>query len=141
MEGKIREGTPFLGICLGMQLLFEESQESEKVKGLGVIPGEVKRFDSRGLTVPHMGWNRVELRDVPAEKKGLFKGIRDKTYFYFAHSYYCFPSDKKLIFASTPYGVDFASCLNKDNIWAVQFHPEKSQKEGLKFFDNFLKLS
>lgn len=145
LKEKIKEGIPFLGICIGMHLLLEESEEAKGVKGLGVVKGKVKKFKLKGLTVPHMGWNQVKLqaasfklRGAAEEKKNLFKGVKDKSFFYFAHSYYCQPKDKSAVLSSTNYGVDFVSSLHKDNIWGVQFHPEKSQKLGLKVFNNFL---
>lgn len=135
LKAKIKDGTPFLGICIGMQALFDSSEEAKGVKGLGVIPGKVKKFKARNLIVPHMGWNQVKMKTG-----GIFKGVKDNSYFYFVHSYYCKPKDKKVIFATTDYDVKFASGIHKDNIWAVQFHIEKSQKPGLKVFNNFLKL-
>jgi imidazole glycerol phosphate synthase glutamine amidotransferase subunit len=135
LKEKIGDGTPFLGICLGMQLLLETSQEAPGIKGLGVIKGKVKKFSSKNLIVPHMGWNQVK-----AKKNKLFKGVSNNSFFYFAHSYYCEPKDKKVILSTTNYGLEFASSLYKDNVWAVQFHPEKSQQLGLKVFSNFLKL-
>jgi imidazole glycerol-phosphate synthase subunit HisH len=146
LKERIEEGVPFLGICLGMQLLFEKSEEAEGVKGLAVIEGQVKRFKIKGLIVPHMGWNKVKIKN-PARlagrakiKDSIIKGVKDNTYFYFAHSYYCCPREKEAMAATTDYGVEFASCVQKDNIYGVQFHPEKSQAPGLKVFDNFLSL-
>lgn len=135
LKKKIAAGTPFLGICLGMQLLLEESDEAPGIKGLGVIKGRVELFKTKKLIVPHMGWNQIKIKD----KKGLFKGIKDNSYFYFAHSYYCKPKEP-VILSTTDYSLDFASSLHKKNIWAVQFHPEKSQALGLKVLSNFLKL-
>lgn len=142
LKAKIKEGVPFLGICLGMQILFEESQEARGLKGLGVISGKVKKFSSSTLAVPHMGWNQVkqEKKKLKPGARGIFKGIKDKSFFYFVHSYYCLPKDKSIITTTTDYGVKFASSINKENIWAVQFHTEKSQALGLKLVDNFLKL-
>ena len=144
LKKRIAEGVPFLGICLGMQLLLEKSQEAPSVKGLGIIKGEVKKFAGKNLIIPHMGWNRIEIRDegrrMKEEREKLFRGIKDGSYFYFAHSYYCKPRESKIILAATFYGSKFASSLHKDNVWGVQFHPEKSQKLGLKVFDNFLKI-
>ncbi len=141
LKEKIKEGIPFLGICLGMQLLLEESQEAKGIKGLGIIKGKVKRF-RKGLIVPHMGWNRIELfNKADIKAKRIFTAIPLPNYFYFAHSYYCVPKDKGVILASTFYGDDFASVLYYKNIWAVQFHPEKSQRWGLKLLSNFLNLT
>ncbi len=137
LQQRIGEGVPFLGICLGMQLLLEKSQEAAGVKGLGFIKGEVRKFSSKKLIVPHMGWNQVKIRK---EKGVLFRGVKDESYFYFAHSYYCRPKQSEVILSTTTYGDEFVSSLHKENVWAVQFHPEKSQKSGLKVFNNFLKL-
>ncbi len=131
----IKSGKPFLGICLGLQLLFSESEEYGPVKGLNVIPGRVVRFP-KGLKVPHMGWNTVET----VSYNPLFDGIDNNSFFYFVHSYYVVPDSKDVISAVTDYGVKFASAIWKENIFATQFHPEKSQKVGLKFLDNFGKL-
>lgn len=126
---------PFLGICLGLELLFEGSEEAKDVKGLSIFKGSVKRF-SRKVKIPHMGWNQIMI------KKGcpIFKNIPDNTFMYFCHSYYVAPSDKNIIATQTKYDLDFVSAVAKDNIFAVQFHPEKSQKIGLKLLENFIKL-
>ncbi|MBU0694565.1 MAG: imidazole glycerol phosphate synthase subunit HisH [Candidatus Omnitrophica bacterium] len=143
----IGEGKPFLGICLGLQLLFTESQEHGIYKGLDIIQGKVKRFriqdsgfrihDSR-LKIPHMGWNTVECKMQNAKCK-IFENIPDNSYFYFVHSYYVEPRDKDVVVATTEYGTEFTSAVNKDNIWGVQFHPEKSGELGLKILENFVK--
>jgi glutamine amidotransferase len=140
IKGKIKDGTFFLGICLGMQLLFERSEEAPAVAGLGLVPGTVRLFKGAGLSVPHMGWNNVKIRNSKFEIRNLFEDIPQGSYFYFAHSYYCVPQDKKNIAAVTVHGKHFASAINQNNIWAVQFHPEKSQDLGLKVLNNFLKL-
>ncbi|MFH1772217.1 MAG: imidazole glycerol phosphate synthase subunit HisH [Candidatus Omnitrophota bacterium] len=139
LKKRIKEGVPFLGICLGMQLLLDESEEARNVKGLGIIPGQVRKFKLNNLVVPHMGWNTVKYGKLIPNTENLFKSVKDNSYFYFAHSYYCKPLNNKVVFAATDYGIQFASVLHKDNVWAVQFHPEKSQKLGLRVFDNFLK--
>jgi glutamine amidotransferase len=139
LKARIAEGVPFLGICLGMQLLLERSREAAGVKGLGVIKGEVREFTTKKLIIPHMGWNKIRIKEE-GEKRKLFRAVKDGSYFYFAHSYYCRPEDKRVVLTTTVYGNEFASSLHKDNIWAVQFHPEKSQALGLKVFNNFLKL-
>ncbi len=142
LKEKINQGIPLLGICLGMQLLLEKSQEAPGIKGLGVIRGQVRKFANKKLIVPHMGWNQIRIKDKGKRKKEnvLFKGVKDGSFFYFAHSYYCQPKESGVILSTTTYGSKFASSLHKDDIWAVQFHPEKSQKLGLKVFNNFLKL-
>ena len=128
----IAEGTPFLGICLGMQLLMEKSEESGGIPGLGVVPGTAKRLEGT-LPVPHMGWNKVEEMDSP-----LFEGM-DAAYAYFVHSYCCIPSDAGWIAAKTEYEKQFASAFWKGNVFATQFHPEKSGAAGLKMLQNFIR--
>ncbi|MFQ5835304.1 MAG: imidazole glycerol phosphate synthase subunit HisH [bacterium] len=130
----IQSGQPFLGICLGLQLLFTQSEEFGRYEGLGVIKGRVVRFpEAAELKVPHMGWNTISIkRKVP-----LLKGIEDGSYFYFVHSYYVIPEDEDIIATTTHYGVEFVSSINKDNIFACQFHPEKSQELGLKILKSF----
>lgn len=125
------EKTPILGICLGMQLLTRNSEEGQ-IEGLGWIDAETKRFDLNGLKIPHMGWNTIEIK-----KKGhIFDGIEDNSRFYFVHSYHVCCKDKDVL-ATTNYGHDFASVIRKDNIYGVQFHPEKSHKAGMKIIKNF----
>ncbi len=131
----IASGKPFLGICLGLQLLFSESEEFGPVEGLGVVKGRVVRFP-RGLKIPHMGWNQVEV----VSGSGLFEGIKSGDYFYFVHSFYVVPEDESVVATYTDYGVRFASSICVDNIFATQFHPEKSQRLGLKVLDNFGRL-
>ncbi|OGX17853.1 MAG: imidazole glycerol phosphate synthase, glutamine amidotransferase subunit, partial [Omnitrophica WOR_2 bacterium RBG_13_44_8b] len=129
---------PFLGICLGMQLLFQESEEASKEKGFGFLKGKVRKFrQSAGLKVPHMGWNQL---NIEADGCPLLMGIKDKSFVYFCHSYYPDPSDKKTIAGTTDYGRDFASFVWKDNVFGAQFHPEKSQALGLKILENFVNL-
>lgn len=139
IKDKIATGAPYLGLCLGLQVLFEESEESEgrgAVKGLGIVPGRVLKF--RGaLKVPHMGWNTLEFKKKNCP---LFKGISSGDYFYFVHSYYAKPSSASWLAATTPYGQSFCSALWKDNIFAFQCHPEKSQDKGLRLIKNFIKL-
>ncbi|MBI4335197.1 MAG: imidazole glycerol phosphate synthase subunit HisH [Candidatus Omnitrophica bacterium] len=140
----IESGKPYLGLCLGMQILFEESAEGGKVKGLGILKGKVKRFTS--LKVPQIGWNQIERSQVTSRKSQvnndcpLLKNIPDGAWMYFVHSYYVAPKDKGIIVATTDYGIDFASMIWKGNIYATQFHPEKSQKIGMKLLENFLNL-
>ena len=135
LESKIGSGTPYLGLCLGLQLLFSWSEEGERVKGLGIIPGPVRRFRLKGLKVPHMGWNRVALKKKNCP---LFKKAASGGYFYFVHSYYGVPEDHSWVLATTRYGRDFCSAVWKENIFATQFHPEKSQAAGLKLIKNFI---
>jgi len=135
----IGEGKPYLGICLGLQLLFTESEEHGIHKGLDVIKGKVKRFGP-GLKIPHMGWNTVRIKDKGLGIK-LFNSIPEDAYFYFVHTYYGEPEDKSVIAATTEYGREFASAVNKDNVWGVQFHPEKSSNMGLKILENFCRYA
>lgn len=130
-------GKPFLGICLGEQLIFEKSEESPGVQGLGILKGEVKKLPvDKGLKVPNIGWNSVELR----KKSLLFKDIKDGEYFYFVHSYYVHAADRGLVSAAIGYGVTVDAAVEKDNIFATQFHPEKSSDMGLRLLGNFLSL-
>jgi glutamine amidotransferase len=138
----IASGRKFLGICLGLQLLFDVSYENGEHTGLGVIPGEVVKFDFSSLNspyklkIPHMGWNTLTIsKDVP-----IFAGIEANPSVYFVHSYYVVPKSTDVVAASTFYGYEFTSAVWKGNIFAVQFHPEKSQKTGLKILENFSKL-
>ncbi len=127
----ISVGRPYLGICLGMQVLFEKSTEHGEYEGLGVIKGEVKRFSSE-VKVPQIGWNRVEFSDNAAIKP-------EDGYYYFVHSYYCVPDDVSIIWAKTEYGQKYCSAIAKDNLLAVQFHPEKSSKIGLDLLDKWVR--
>ncbi|MDP8217752.1 MAG: imidazole glycerol phosphate synthase subunit HisH [Candidatus Theseobacter exili] len=134
----INLGKPFLGICLGLQSLFSESDESQIYKGLDVILGKVERFPE-GLKIPHMGWNQVVFTEK-GRTCPILKGIEEGTFFYFVHSYFVHPSDKSCVALESEYGDLFTAMIWKDNIFALQFHPEKSQKQGLKLLDNFGKL-
>ena len=131
----ITDGKPFLGICLGLQLLFEKGFEGGEVDGLGIFPGTVERFAS--LKVPHMGWNQINIKDLPCP---LFAGVSNMSHFYFCHSYYVKPMDSNLVAAATDYGIEFASAIAWKNIFGVQFHPEKSQTLGLGILKNFSEL-
>lgn len=130
IESKI----PLLGVCLGLQLLFEESEESPEIEGLGFIRGKVRRLPDN-LILPHMGWNQVSI----SKEHPLTKGIDNNSFFYFVHSYYGEP-DRDLIYGYTEYGIKFPSVICKDNILAVQFHPEKSGNKGLKIYRNFIDI-
>ena len=137
----IREGRPFLGICLGLQLLFTESEEFGLHRGLDVIPGRVVRFPEgmvaggEELKVPHMGWNQLSFKSRPP----AFAGIGEGTNFYFVHSYYVRPEDPAVVATTTGYGIEFCSSIWKENVVATQFHPEKSQELGLTILRNFAK--
>jgi len=129
---------PFLGVCLGMQLLFEKSEEANQDKGLGILKGSVKRFAPKvRLKVPHMGWNQLK---ISSKACPILKDIPNNSYVYFCHSYYPEPEDKEAIAATTEYGVDFASVVWQENVFGMQFHPEKSQSIGLKILKNFVDL-
>lgn len=139
----IEESKPFLGICLGLQLLFSKSEEDGEHKGLDIIKGKVQRFDfsNKQLKIPHMGWNQIKSPATSYQSPvKMFKGIPDNSYFYFVHSYYVEPEDKSVIAATTNYGKEFVSAIAKDNVWGAQFHPEKSDKLGLKILENFCRL-
>ena len=138
-------GKPFLGICLGLQVLFEESEEYGPVAGLGILPGKVVKFpggssetkNGRPIKIPHMGWNQIKVKkNVP-----LFRGVGDAPYFYFVHSYYVVPEDQNMIATVTNYGVEFVSGIQHENIYAFQFHPEKSQTLGLSILERFSNLN
>ena len=129
-------GKPFLGICLGLHLLFEESEESPKVKGLGVFKGKVVKIPDTGLKIPHMGWNNIT---VTKESK-ILNGIGDSPYVYFVHSYYINPADGGIVSARTEYGLPLDIAVEKDNVFATQFHPEKSGDVGMTILRNFINL-
>lgn len=139
----INAGRPMLGICVGMQMLFDESEEFGRHKGLGLIPGKVVRFPSgmvengERLKVPHMGWNNIDI----VKPAPIFKGIADGSFVYFVHSYYCAAENSSDVAASCRYGdIEFSASIWRDNIMATQFHPEKSQDVGLQIFRNFGEL-
>lgn len=128
----IQKGKPYLGICLGMQVLFSESEEFGQCRGLDIFRGKVVRFGT-GMKVPHMGWNTVTIEKRPP----VFDGIDDNSYFYFVHSFYVVPEDTAIISGTTDYNGRFTSMVWKDNVFATQFHPEKSQELGLKILKGF----
>lgn len=133
----IQAGKPYLGICLGLQILFEASEEFGLTRGLGVLKGKVVRFpQSPGLKVPHMGWNQIRIRRRPP----ILKDIPDGAYFYFVHSYYVVPQEPQVVATTTEYGVQFVSMVWRDNVFATQFHPEKSQALGLRVLRAFGEL-
>jgi glutamine amidotransferase len=132
LRAALDDGRPFLGICLGYQLLFTESEEFGQGKGLDIIPGAVRRFP-RGLKVPHMGWNSVEHTGDLA----IFDGVPSGAHFYFVHSYYPMTTDPTLAVATCDYGVTFPAAIGKGSLFATQFHPEKSQRWGLRLLENF----
>jgi len=138
IKNAARSGKPFLGICVGLQLLFEESEEGGISKGLGIFPGRVVRFPdakTSGLKVPHMGWNRI--RPATSNRCKLLANTVPQPYMYFVHSYYPQPAAPDLILATCEYGVSFAAMVGRDNLFAVQFHPEKSQIQGIAILRAF----
>lgn len=133
----VQAGTPFLGICLGLQLLFEESEESPGVKGLGLLPGRIRRIPGGpGLKIPHMGWNSL----TPSPGSRLFRGVKEGSYVYFVHSYYLQAGREELVAARTEYGVTIHAAVETGNLFACQFHPEKSGDVGLQILKNFIRL-
>jgi len=132
----VQQGKPYLGVCLGMQILFQESEEMGSWPGLALLPGRVRRFPAETLHVPQIGWNQLQrLRPDP-----LLNGIPEAAYMYFVHSYYCEPTEQTDVVATTEYGLRYASLVRRDNIWGVQPHPEKSQWVGLRILCNFLQM-
>lgn len=133
-----KSGKPFLGICLGLQLLFPESEETPGVKGLDIFKGTITKIpnQNRTLKIPHMGWNNISIK----QKNGIFKGIEGKPYVYFVHSFYLKAQDKDIVAATTQYGVEIDVAVQKGNIIATQFHPEKSGEVGLKMLKNFVEM-
>ncbi len=136
IKSYIASGKPFLGVCVGLQMLFAESEEFGLSKGLGVFPGRVVKF-AQGQKVPHMGWNQIQVK-----KNGnpLLKGVKDGDFLYFVHSYYVVPENPSIVAAQCSYGVDFTCMVWEKNVFGTQFHPEKSQTVGLKIYENFKTL-
>lgn len=133
----VEKKIPFLGICLGLQLMFESSDEAPGVKGLGLLPGKIVRIPKQGdLKIPHMGWNNIKIK----EGAKLFQGLEADPYVYFVHSYYLEADDESIVAATTEYGVTIHASVEKDNVFACQFHPEKSSTVGLQILKNFVAL-
>ncbi len=136
IKDSILAGKPYLGICLGLQILFEKSEEDRKAKGLGIFKGNVVKFKSKNLKIPQIGWNSIKINKD--NKNGL--SLKDGSYFYFVHSYYVKPKDGIIVLAETDYGIKFVSAIAKGNVFGVQFHPERSGSVGLKVLENFCKI-
>jgi glutamine amidotransferase len=133
----VSKGVPYLGICVGMQMLFDVGEEMGEHEGLGILPGRVVRFpEFTDRKVPHMGWNQLSVN----KQSALLDNLREENYAYFVHSYYCAPDNPDDILAVVDYGIEFTAIVQRDNIYGVQFHPEKSQATGLRILSNFLKL-
>ena len=137
LKAALMAGTPYLGICVGMQMLYEVGEEMGEQSGLGILGGRVRRFPHfTDRKVPHMGWNQLKLR-APSP---LLKDLPARNHAYFVHSYYAAPADQSTVIASVDYGIEFAAAVQQGNIYGVQFHPEKSQRIGLRILANFLRL-
>ena len=132
VKERVSEGTPLLGVCVGMQMLFDESEEFGSTRGLGLLRGSVRRFTGE-LVVPHIGWNRIQ----QTRTHELFAGVEEGSFCYFVHSFYCEPVDESVVMGETEYGVRYASVVAEANVCGVQFHPEKSQEVGLRMLRNF----
>lgn len=132
----IADGKPFLGICLGLHMLFEESEESVGANGLGIFKGKIVKIPDTGLKIPHMGWNSIDI----VKDSRILKGIGTEPYVYFVHSYYIKPEDEGIVSAYTKYGARLAIAVEKDNVFATQFHPEKSGDVGMTILKNFVSL-
>ncbi len=138
IKDMVRMGVPYLGICLGMQFMFDYSDEMGIHEGFGILPGRVTRFPVKpDLKVPHMGWNQL----CPTRPSPLIDGIDRDSYAYFVHSYYCVPENPSDVLINVSYGDDFCAAVQRDNLYGVQFHPEKSQKTGLQILTNFLEIA
>ena len=132
----VADGKPFLGICLGLHMLFEESEESAGAQGLGIFKGKIVKIPDTGLKIPHMGWNSISV----TKDSRILKNIGDEPYVYFVHSYYIKPEDEEIVSAYTEYGARLGIAIEKDNVFATQFHPEKSGDVGMTILKNFVKL-
>jgi len=132
----VEDDIPLLGICVGMQMLFEESEEMGSWRGLGLLPGRVRKFPAT-LRIPQIGWNQLHIQ----RPDPLLAGVPDGAYAYFVHSYYCDPSNPTDVLTTTDYGFEYASMVRRGNIWGAQFHPEKSQQVGIQILKNFLQLA
>lgn len=133
LKNEINKGKPYLGICLGYQILFENSEEDPGIDGLKLLKGKVIRFKTTKNKIPHIGWNQIQKK----KDSSLLSNVSDNSFFYFVHSYYPVPEDKNIILTQTEYDEVFSSSIHKDNIFATQFHPEKSQERGLQIIKNF----
>ena len=134
----VKNGKPVMGICVGLQIMFEGSDESPGVAGLGIFKGRVRKINAPELKIPHMGWNSLIVNENASVNIDLFKNIRENPYVYFVHSYYAVPEDKSVITAKTVYGEEITAAVGKDNVIATQFHPEKSGDIGLSIIKNFV---
>lgn len=134
----VKSGKPVMGICVGLQIMFEGSDESPGATGLGIFKGRVRKINAPGLKIPHMGWNSLTVNENASVNIDLFKNIRKNPYVYFVHSYYAVPEDKSVITAKTVYGEEITAAVGKDNVIATQFHPEKSGDIGLSIIKNFV---
>lgn len=135
LKEKVRQETPILGVCLGLQLFFSESEEFGQHSGLDFLPGKVKRLPAT-VSVPHIGWNQLHLQQADP----LLDGIADNSFVYFVHSYYADPASNRDVLATTDYGLEFPAIVRRGNVWATQFHPEKSQEVGLRLLTNFAEI-
>lgn len=137
IKASVTSGVPYLGICVGMQMMFEYSDEMGTHEGIGLLPGHVTRFPAdMGLKVPHIGWNVLQ----PCYASPLIKDLPDESYGYFVHSYYCVPANPADVLVATDYGIRFAAVVQHENMYGTQFHPEKSQRTGLRLLRNFLEM-